>query len=139
MTEYIPSGTLDIRLRAFKHENPPKMEVGLSWCLQLCEALIHLHRVCGLAHAALKLDNILVDTADKGKEGSEYGDVGRIVLIDFEQTNTWAEFEGPLAHRLRKGYTSDKLLASCTISEQCDVRDLVILGGKRLVLIFFWG
>ncbi|KAF8459615.1 kinase-like domain-containing protein [Terfezia claveryi] len=127
MTEYIPSGTLAKQLLAFSHENPLKSEIGLSWCLQLCEALIHLHRVCGLAHSALKPDNVLVDTTDKGKEGSEYGDAGRIVLIDFEQTKTWEEFEGPLVYRLGRRLRSDNPLESCMISEQSDIHSLACI------------
>lgn len=128
MTEYISSGTLEEQLMAFSHNNPPKKEIGLSWCLQLCEALIHLHRVCGLGHLGLKPDNVLVDTTDAG---SEYGNAGRIVLIDFEQANTWLEFQGPLVSQLDRGHMKDKLLKSCRVSEDCDVSDL--LSGERKI------
>ncbi|KAF8421209.1 kinase-like domain-containing protein [Tirmania nivea] len=124
MTEYIRSGTLERQLNPFKHLFSLESEIALSRCLQLCEALIHLHRVCGLAHLGLKPDNVLVDTTDRG----EFGNAGRIVLIDLEQANTWAEFRGPLVYQLDWQYRKDnKPLGSFWLSEQCDVHALACI------------
>ena len=64
MSEYVKSGMLAMNLkqaRDLRKDIPGPTQV--SWSLQLIDALIHLHRVAGIAHLALKLDNIIVDTS----------------------------------------------------------------------------
>jgi len=67
VTEFIEGGTL----REFVEKNPIEFpEVGVSFILQLCDALEHAHGV-GIIHRDIKPENVMI------------GDSGRLKLMDF--------------------------------------------------------
>jgi len=115
MSKYYSSGTLRMNLKdaaSLGKDIPGPTQV--SWSLQLIDALIHLHRVAGIAHLALKQENILVDTSP---ECSEIG--GRIILIDFEQSGSSRAFESHGLTVANRG--GDTILESNSVTQACDV------------------
>ena len=87
LQEYLPLGSLDQLLADPQLTSRIGLETRLKWAKQITSTLIHLKDACKYFYSDLKTDNILVRDVN--------GDLGDLVLIDFEQNGTSNAWSAP--------------------------------------------